>query len=61
MSIFVYKNKELSNRMIFEINDKASILKEEPGKVIYIKIIDILLIILLPFKYSRITNILELV
>ncbi len=32
MSIFVYKNKELSNRMIFEINDKASILKEEPGK-----------------------------
>ena len=59
MSIFVYKNKELSNRMIFEINDKASILKEEPGKVICIKIINILLIILLPFKYSRITNILS--
>ena len=33
MSIFVYKNKELSNRMIFEINDKASILKEEPEKL----------------------------
>ena len=47
--------------MIFEINDKASILKKNLEKVIYIKIIDILLIILLPFKYSRITNILELV